>query len=253
MKQRFAIKGITEGPDDILGIWRVDSTDGISFDTSGAKEKRVIAWTVDLPEDSGDAADILHQKKKSLAAHSCAIRDAGKNLEDTTHHGEMSQADATLQYNLACLLCKQPDISFGLQDWIPAPWRQTVADFKAFTRQMIDLLKPVLEIRTGIEEMPLAVSKVDLTGDFQTTWFQRADKTRTDLHMQTLSLSLESRLALIQLLAQTSAGAVVLAAKFSLPGGAVLALPAAWRYIRDIVHQNKWETIRNLKKWHHTV
>jgi len=57
------------------------------------------------------------------------------------------------------------------------------------------------------------------------------------LHRQILSLTLESRLALLQLLAQTSAGAVALAAKFSLPGGTVLALPATWRYIQDVMQQ----------------
>jgi hypothetical protein len=114
-----------------------------------------------------------------------------------------------------------------------------VAEYKAFAGQTLRLLRPTLSVETQVGKKTLALTRVGLSGDFETAWRSPSTPDQAQLHQRTLSLTLGSRLVLLQLLAQTGAGAATLVAKFSLPGGAIMALPAAWRFIQDVIGQSQ--------------
>jgi hypothetical protein len=105
--------------------------------------------------------------------------------------------------------------------------------------QVFQLLSPTLLAETRIEEKLQAVTMVSLTGNIKTTWHGEASLVHRQLHQETLSLSLESRIAMLQLVGQISTGAAALAVKFNIPGGQVMALPAAWAYLQDVMAQSK--------------
>jgi hypothetical protein len=58
-----------------------------------------------------------------------------------------------------------------------------------------------------------------------------------DLHLQALRLAVRSRLLRLQLFATVTGGAARLSLLLASPAGAWLALPAAWKYVTEILNQ----------------
>ncbi len=245
------------------------SESGISFGSSamipsGAEEEVVLSFSLSVRPDRALQAIQRQSELIDLTQHK--VSEVGQWLDNLPEEwlGQVAYTTgppAILQNYLIALKRENANLEaaaaregidsevsfggvFGLR-WpkidlrIPQGWQQTVADYQVFTQQSLDMLRPTLRIETNIDEALLARTLVGLTGDFETTWFSQKAPTHREIHRQTLSLSLKSRMALLQLMGQTSAGAATLAAKFTLPGGAVLALPAIWRYLQDVMQQTR--------------
>ncbi len=270
---KFSIQGLTGETGemaDLLGNMPAGPSADISFadPTAAVAETDQAVWSVSLTADMGQAYQIVWQQGQTLELHQHHILKAGQDIQQlslpepeitsfepdlasyATRGIGVSQETATLLNNMAqlqtALQDSQAEISYTLFDMtfpktikLPPNWTQMVADYQAFMQQTFQLLKPTLRVETKVEQTLLAYTLVGLSGDFETACFSQNTPDHTQLHHKILSLSLKSRLALMQLLAQTTAGAVVLAAKFSLPGGPLLALPAAWRYFQDVIAQTR--------------
>jgi hypothetical protein len=102
-------------------------------------------------------------------------------------------------------------------------------------QQAVSVLRPTLRINTEIEQRLLAQTLVRANGGLETVWQGRVDPDQMALHYQTTHLTLETRQSLAFFLAQVSAGAVSLAARFYITQW--VALPAAFRFIRDIMRR----------------
>ena len=57
------------------------------------------------------------------------------------------------------------------------------------------------------------------------------------LHHKAVQLALGSRIALVRLLIVVSTGAAKLALRLTVPGAQLLVLPAAWRFVRDVLKE----------------
>jgi hypothetical protein len=68
------------------------------------------------------------------------------------------------------------------------------------------------------------------------------------LHHQSVHLALGSRLALIRLLTIVGAGATKLALRLTIPGAQLLVLPAAWKFVRDVLEElrRSWPELEHL-------
>jgi hypothetical protein len=249
---QFTIQGLAGGQADLLGIWQPVSSPGLTFSApiaTGAEREAddEAIWSVSLPANPTLASKAVQHQVETLEVTQQAISRAGQTLQQLPAHwleetsfalestADSATPEATLRRNLAHLQGGEAEVSFGLG--LPTDWSQTVAEYKAFMQQVLRLLRPTLHVETRVEGALLAHTLVELSGDFETAWSSQGALTHIQLHRQILSLTLESRLALLQLLAQTSAGAVVLAARLNPPVGAILALPAVWRYVQDVVQQ----------------
>ncbi len=268
MTAQFVIHGLEAGA-DALGLWQVvASPESFAFSRTptnaaggGFSDPPPIVWSASLPVNTADAQRSIQQQRHILHTTQMAIAESGRFLESLSPSQEMvsfgaagianlPDPEARLRESLAHLRGDEAVVSFGSGflsklPGLPDGWQSTVADYQAFVQQALQLMRPTLRVETKIEDVLLAYTQVRLTGDFDTVWVE-AVKTNSQLkqsrsnqqtHQQILSLTIQSRLALLRLLAQTSAGAAALAAKFAIPGGAIVALPAAWRYIQDVVKQ----------------
>lgn len=268
MVTQFTIQGL-ETESDILGLWQA-APQPVSIAYSISSEVTVggegnnlssIVWSVSLPSDSVEAEQTLQKQAYVLGSTQRAITASGKFLErlspsqamvsfSANKIDQLPNPEARLMVNLTHL---QGDVaattySLGLTSRLPGfpeSWQETITAYQQFVQQIFQLLAPTVRVETKIESVLLAYTLVRLTGDFETIWTEQdsaksgsaGDEEKQKMHRRILSLTVESRLALLQLLAQTSASAAALAAKFSIPGGAVVALPAAWRYIQDVIKQ----------------
>jgi hypothetical protein len=265
---QFVIHGLEAGS-DALGLWQVAASPE-SFASprvptnaagGGSENPPPIVWSVSLPADTADAQRSVQQQRHVLQTTHIAIAESGRFLENLSPSPEMvsfgaagianmPDPEARLVESLAHLQGDEAAVSFGSGflpglPGLPADWRATVAGYQAFVQQTLQLMRPTLRVETKIEEVLLACTQVRLTGDFDTVWVEaeqvnpqsQQSRSKQQMHQQILSLTIQSRLAILRLLAQTSVGAAALAARFAIPGGAMVALPAAWRYIQDVVKQ----------------
>jgi hypothetical protein len=212
-----------------------------------------VVWSASLPEDPALASQALQSSLVALSISRQAARRAESTLEHlppdwlaeegTLNYG-VGPSDATDSYvspeletlrrNVKHLKGEGDAISYGLG--MPDRWRGTVDGYKDFVNEMTGLLRPTLVTETRFAEATLAVTVVGLTGNLETTWYQRRRPEQDFAHQQVVALSLGTRLALLQLLGQIGTGASLLAAKSGL-GTPLLALPAAWRYFQDVMQQ----------------
>jgi hypothetical protein len=219
-------------------------------------QKDEIVWSVSLPDNPELAGAIVAERAQAVLASQQNLTQGQEMLRTLPAQGveaaafaladtaERPSPEIMLQRHLAALHDTGEAVSFGLT-W-PTDWSHTLTDYQAFVQQAVQVLKPTLCVETQVEEAPLAFTRVRFSGDIDTCWADPRSAGHTSLHHHVLSLTLESRLALLQLLANTATGAAMLALRFSLPGGALTALPATWRYLQDVMAQG--QRVRDLQR-----
>jgi hypothetical protein len=252
--EQFTVRGSNLITTELLGVWQTEPAPDTSYGLAGVDDGGDVVWSASLPEDAALASQALQASIEGLSVSQQALRQAERTLEylppDWLDQEEIldygvGPPDAkdlstspeleTLRRNISHLVGDDAEaISYGLG--VPDRWQGTVDGYKDFINEMAGLLRPTLITETRFAETMLAVTVVGLTGNLETTWYQRGTAERDFAHRQVVALSLGTRMALLQLLGQISAGASVLAAKTGL-GTPLLALPAAWRYFQDVVQQ----------------
>ncbi len=124
--------------------------------------------------------------------------------------------------------------SFGLADEIRDGWDKAVEQFQSFVALVVQTLTHYAWVETKIEDHLLVRTAVSWKGDFETAWQDQLDPERMALHQRTLNIALASRAVTLRTFAIVAAAAGKLSALMTAPGGAILALPAAWKYINEI-------------------
>jgi hypothetical protein len=71
--------------------------------------------------------------------------------------------------------------------------------------------------------------------DANTFWQWGTSPEQFGLHQRTLKLAIDSRNALMRTFGLTAEAAVKLSVLLATPGGAIVALPAAWKYVNQIL------------------
>ena len=244
----FAVQGLSADAFAVIGGWRSLPEDALSF-AAGPEDEETLLWRADLPANELAARELLARQEAELAASEELVVEAGTRLLQL-QPGMVAEAAASfstvaemepeeeLLMTLGALRAEVTgDVSFALGlPGLPADWRETVADYLAFTRQMLRLLQPSLQIETRVGETLIAVSRFQLGGDADHSWPVAFPAEQAWQHGRTVRLTLQTRRALLGLMTEVTSGAIVLAPRF-LGGGAsaILALPATYKFIKSSV------------------
>ncbi len=231
-------------PESVIpGMWTPVSTGPYSFDGASHAEPREdpldeTECSVFLGNRPEPAREMVRSILSSVEATRRGIAQCDRifpNLSalEGISFGQFPDAESPEKKLYDHLDILTGSISFGFDSRVDGLRRNT-AEFKRFFDNALRFLRPTLKVKTHVEETPIARTRVNLSGDVRTIWHLRQTEHFT-LHCRILSASLQSRQMLLQLLSRAVSGATILAVKFSLPGGAITALPAAWRYIQDII------------------
>jgi len=246
----------------LLGMWEDLPDDSVSFSSdyralshNGIQEA---ICSISLSDNPNKAAATLNNMETDLQNIFQAISKGGDSLQNILltedfHFSAVSEDNPEIRlYNHLEWLKNGGKDSLSFAPETEARGLKTASEFDSFIQKVSQFLKPSLCIETRIQETLFAYTRADIDGDLKTIWngcstgmrFETAERKRkfsihAPLHQRSVSFTLDSRTAMLQLLAQITAGAAALAVRFSLPGGAVTALPAAWRYIQDIMAQTK--------------
>lgn len=233
---RFTVGGIDVAGPELFGLWTA-APETVHFGGAEAADGET-RWRVALPDDQDAAAGALRARSAALRTTVAGLEQAGREIRgmspDVSFGTPASAAQRRLRESLRAAAQAESAVAFGVVDRLRLPenWSENVAEFNGFLVRLGNLVRPGLEVESVVGKRPVAVTRVGLDGDQRTTWHVVA---AAALHRDTLRLALETRKMLLTLLVRTVGGAAILAGRFVVPGGAIVALPATYRFIRDVV------------------
>ncbi|MBN1874760.1 MAG: hypothetical protein JXA33_11065 [Anaerolineae bacterium] len=252
----LTLSGVTlPGEQDPLGICAVEPP---AFAADGRVE--VPTWRIDLPSSPEAAQAILAQTTRLLQQREDNLDVIRRELDSFSLEGDgvsfsvatgvparfAAQKDA-LRSTLGVYSVEEEMASYGLKDLFkkkearPETLSQDDEDYNqwtSFVQQVEQMVTHYARVETAIAGYNLiGLTRVGWTGNFHTTWKSSAPSAFRKIHLQSVNVALASRIALMHVVAVVVGGAAGLATKATAlpPGGQVLLLPSAWRFVRDVL------------------
>ncbi len=242
-------------------FWTAVPDSSLAFEASGAGATEMPVWRVNLPADSRAAEKVLGQGERRwsrvdsaldqalvrLASFQASTRDGQAAPGGTvSFDAQAAQALPAPERNLLEMLQgveqAQLPASYGLMEDVAGRlgWGQAAQEFQSFLDRLTQTLAFYAWVETNVEGRLLGRTAVTWTGDMRTNWREGLDATQAKLHYRTLALALASRNSLLRTISLASRGALMLAtlpALLATPGGALVALPAAWKFINQVLEE----------------
>jgi hypothetical protein len=199
---------------DLLGVWRVGPpAPSVAFTASRSTTPEVPLWRIDLPADPIQAA-------RRLEAGQARLWAASRRLADAT-----ARLDAALDRS-------RPGVTFTAET--PIPGASAEAELTGWQR-LTSGCRPSAWVETRIQGELAARSLLGLGGDVRTVWRPGLGPRGVGLHQEGVRLVVASRAAFLRVVAVVTRGAVAISVRLALPGGPVLALPVAWRFVQRVL------------------
>jgi hypothetical protein len=235
---------------DLFGAWETAPGEPASFALPGAPEpdEDVPVWSVNLPSDLTLAATQLEAGLAQVDGASHALGDAQARLDALVKQaqgaGEVSfgapgaplpPAEQDLLNALETLRAGESGaVSFGLLPGGP-DLAEAEEKFRNVLTRLTQSLAYYAFVETQIEGRLLCRTTLSWSSDSQTLWQSGITAEQLTLHQRTLALAVGSRAALMNTVALTLQSAAKIAALLAVPGGALLALPSAWKFINGVL------------------
>lgn len=240
------------GTDDELGVWqplppaavpREPSSGLLEAMPAEASPPDAFVWQVAFSADQARNQRDLADAGQRLDAADAAIPWAARRLHGFVR-GQPIQADQP-EVELAswAALARPAGPLEAWEDARPADdallalpdFQATAAQTSAFFGKLRESLRHLAVVRTTFDGLPAAHTVVTWTGDYRTAWQAGVTGPQAALHLQAVSVSMRTRDAWLRLGTTTVASAAQLAALFA--ANPLLALPAAYRFVRRIIAQ----------------
>ena len=238
---------------DVLGMWAAApamSADTIAFAVPSSAAD-VSVWRIKLPANIDQAETHLTRGEKSLGSSQAALPTVTERIRTVVDARVPGVAFATPSVTLAlappeaelwswlsALQEGKPPVSFGLGEKILQAGQHVTQQFHTLVNTLVERLLQVLAhytwVETYIGERLVGQTAVSWTGDVDTVWQAALSPSDVTLHQRAVALGLASRDTLLQTLVVAVQGALTLSAALTTPGGALMALPSAWRFIHHV-------------------
>jgi hypothetical protein len=241
---------LAEAVPHALGVW---ATVPAAARGSGAIDPRSATvadaprWRANLPADPRLASVHLAGGEAGLAAAERALARAEDRIAavvraqttgpafDVSAGVPPAQPEAELLALVSEIQQGGPAISFGVGEGLAGGWEEATRRFQAFVDRLVHVVAREAWVETRIEGQLLGQTAVGWTGDLDTVWGGSPGPAQLALHRRALALALASRQTLLRTFVVAARGAVTLSVLLTAPGGALLALPAAWKFVDRVV------------------
>jgi len=228
---------------------------GVAFDTTAVATAEPPVWRANLPADPNLAAAHLDSAEASLDASRAALTTAADRIDALVEEREGQSTGLAFDVSAAGAELAQPErellallkdaekglpsvsgeaVSFGAGEDVGGGWRQATQQFQGFVDRLQQVVTHYAWVETHTQGQLLGRTTVGWTGDMDTAWQEGLDPAQAALHQRTLTLALASREMLIRTFVVVASGAARLSMLLSTPVGAILALPAAWKFINQV-------------------
>lgn len=238
---------------DVLGLWTTvpAAPAGVAFGAGAEAAPEAPVWRANLPADPHQAAEDLERAEAALDTSRQALGAAEERIEALVGRKSAGVAFgvpgaqvfapepglAEPEQDLLALLREaetgQPPVSYGLGERVEG-LREATQQFQDFIARARRIVVHYAWVETRVQGQLLGQTTVGWTGDMRTAWQEGLLLEQMTLHRRTLAVALASRETLIRTFTVVASGAAKLSLLLSAPGGAILALPAAWKFINQV-------------------
>ena len=242
-------------PGCLLGLWVERDADlDIAFPARTAAERQMAmeqmaaeqmaetSWRVDLPLDPQRGEERLAKAAGHLHAAERALDGVPGRVQAVLDEPRRTSFAATGPH-----LLDRPDPDVELADWVMGaqetayqidrdlvganPRRWSLAAAHEVLDHVERACSPTLKVETVVEARIVARTRLLLSGNMRTEILAAGHGSR---HAEAVRVAVASRLTLLRALALAVRSATVIGASLILPGGPVLAIPAAWRFVHQV-------------------
>lgn len=243
------IDPVAAAPPAVVGLWETTPAtppEALAFSSPATPEAPV--WRANLPADPVAAAAHCAAAEARLAAAQQALAlaeqrltalvaghptDAGVSF--TTPAAPLAAPERDLLRLLGVVEPDEAAVSFGIGAWAGAGWEKASEQFQAALKRLEQTVLYAAWVETRVDAQLLGRTAVGWGGATGTAWAPGVTPEQIDLHRRTLVLALNSRQEMLRTLALVVRGAALLATMVAAPARAVLALPAAWQFVNEVV------------------
>ncbi len=236
----------TAGPAGLLGIWALARAPAFGAETRAPAPART-EWRARFSADPVQALALatVNQSRLDRAQGNLARADArldafirGRGTAAAFGSGAMNRLEAELNGLLAeSRGGAAPPVAFWPGQGLLPRWDEIGQRFRQFLDQLNRLVLNYAYVETYVEDRFIARTTVGWSGEFQSEWGADIGPSHSQLHLTALNLALKSRATLLDTFLTTVSGALKLTAILTMPGGFLLALPAAWHFIQTLLDE----------------
>lgn len=249
----FVLTGKRPLEGDLFGVYEAkqDSADEpVSFNLDSASSPDVVIFASDLPADPQQANTEIEMAEAGVQANLASLGAAQDRLDQfvRSQTGGISFSVSSYESGspesqlLVLLGASGPggewdSASFEAGEGKSSQWEKAAAELREFIQRLDQVVGHFAWVETQVNGKLVVRSSVSWTGNLETAWNIAPTPDLSSLHRRTLKLAMASRAGMLRTFGIVSAGAVKLTALVASPAGAILALPAAWSFIRQVQHE----------------
>jgi hypothetical protein len=242
----------------IFGLWRIGpegDAAGLSYGLDAGEPEDTPIWRLTLPAQRQEADATLAELEALLRSSEEALEKIPERLDRMVQASRLAgsgglsfdqgslpalpEPEAELLASL--LVLNQPfgGLSFEVPGESVEVRNGKLAEaFRAFEGSMERLIRQVTHfawVETEVGEVMIARSIVSWNGDANTAWGHGLGGGLYQRHRRSLAQALASRNLLLHALVTTAQSAAKLGVLLATPGGALLALPLAWKFVNQVL------------------
>lgn len=212
---------------------------GLAF--GAAEEPGAPLWRADLPGDGGAALTALAAGEAELLRYEAALAAAPGRITALAGGAAsfggpgLPAPEQGLLAALDALRVGPGAASFSAGGGEAPAWAAAEERLRAFVAGAQAAMSNLAVVETRVAGALVARTSVSWTGDVRSLLPAASPGLHAGLHRRTLGLALRSRAALLRTFGTVMRGAAIVAAMAGSPAGAVLALPAAWRFVEELL------------------
>jgi hypothetical protein len=257
----FELDGVADAGPAMLNLWTASpvaaESEALSFAAPGAPSASetvpdpVPVWRINLAAGDREAEAQMRLGEERLVAARGSIVEATRRV-DSLVRAQSQPAEGPVSFSAVALPAAENDlleqldeikqqgtVSFALEDGAVGGAREkaeeAAAQMQHTLERMIKSLLHYAAVETYSGDTMIGRTNVSWTGDSDTIWPLLLAPSQAALHQRALRLAVRSRDSTLRLIVLTVQTAGKLSVLLATPGGVVLALPVAWRFINQVM------------------
>jgi hypothetical protein len=242
---------------DLLNGWEFTYTPAavdFSFDMQAEPSEMVPIWRVDLPSDPKQAQEYISRRAAQLQESAAALESIPQRIEQMTIRqrtvGEsgvsfdvvsapLPEPETELLRLLDTIETREAPLSFGGEVLQSGELNQVGEQFRSASQRLLQMFSHFAWVETLVQGQLIGRTEVGWKGSMNTAWMERLDEAQMNLHCRNLETALASRNTSLRTLTVSMQTAVKLSVLLTAPGGVLLALPVAWKFVNQILAQTR--------------
>jgi hypothetical protein len=237
----------------VLRFWDLPDTptrQALSFDLQPSQEEEMVSWRMDLPGTLASARQMLEQSEQQLLesekgiegalarVDTLVIQLANQDLGELSYQlAEVPNAEKELIDTLHFALAGAAGTSYDISDPSKTKWQEANKLFESSIGRLNRLFNQYAAVETSIQGRLIGHTVVSWSGKYFTSWQIDADPNSLSLHQRSLKVAMASRRLFLTMFSVSAMSAARLSALLAIPGGALLTIPAIWKFVARIVSE----------------